>query len=137
MSNERTTESLTLREMKCEIGKNSFGYVYSQGDTSEVDKIDNLLKKAGGKPVQCSLDDFEKGGAGKANPEYIITFNNDANTIIVIECKRLIKDHVSGNLSEPKKYAVDGVLYYSKFLKDEFNVIAVAISGTKTDNMNH
>ncbi|MCL0080909.1 hypothetical protein M1N64_01585 [Peptococcaceae bacterium] len=45
---EKYTESLTLREMKCDLGKNDFGYVFPQGDITEVDKIEELLKKAGG-----------------------------------------------------------------------------------------
>lgn len=50
MAIEQYTESLTLTEMKCKIGKNDFGYVYPQGDVTEIDKINNLLKLAGGKP---------------------------------------------------------------------------------------
>lgn len=42
---EQYTESLTLREMKCIIGENNFGYVFPQGDVSAVDKIEQLLKK--------------------------------------------------------------------------------------------
>ena len=43
MAIEQYTESLTLREMKCTIGENSFGYVFPQGDVSKIDKIQNLL----------------------------------------------------------------------------------------------
>ena len=32
-------------------------------------------------------------------------------------------------------FAVDGVLYYAKFLKEEYNVVAIAVSGTTTQNM--
>ena len=65
MAIEQYTESLTLKEMKCELGKNVFGFVFPQGDTSDVVKIENLLKKAGGKPKECELSDFEKGGKGR------------------------------------------------------------------------
>ena len=51
MAVEQYTESLTLKEMKCVIGKNPFGYVLPQGDVSSIYKIENLLKKAGGKPM--------------------------------------------------------------------------------------
>ena len=44
---EQYTESLTLREMKCVLGDNEWGYVFPQGDISSVDKIEMLLKKAG------------------------------------------------------------------------------------------
>lgn len=132
---EQYTESLTLKEMKCEIGVNSFGYVFPQGDVSDVDKIEFLLKKAGGKPKECALSDFDKGGNGKAKPEYIITFNDDTSTIIVVECKNTAKKHESENLDKPTAFAVDGALYYAKFLMEEYNVIAVAVSGTATSNM--
>lgn len=131
MAIEQYTESLTLREMKCVLGDNGWGFVFPQGDVADADKILDLLKKAGGKPTQCNLDDFAAGGSGKAKPEFIITFNDDVHTIIVVECKNSVKKHCSVNLDCPNGYAVDGVLYYAKFLKESFNVIAVAVSGTK------
>ncbi|MDR2569737.1 MAG: N-6 DNA methylase [Oscillospiraceae bacterium] len=45
MAIEQYTESLTLREMKCVLGDNEWGYVFPQGDVSPVDKIERLLKK--------------------------------------------------------------------------------------------
>lgn len=97
----------------------------------DVDKIETLLKEAGGKPTICDLDDFTKGGNGKAKPEFIITFDSDTSTIIVIECKGAVSKHSTENLNQPKSYALDGVLYYAKYLKKSYNVIAVAVSGTK------
>lgn len=135
MAIEQYTESLTLSEMKCTIGKNPFGFVFPQGDVEGVDKIDNLLKKAGGKPKECELSDFSLGGNGKAKPEFIITFNKDISTIIIVECKNSVKKHESNYFNRPKDFAVDGVIYYAKYLKDEYNVIAVAISGTKKENI--
>ncbi|MCL1795041.1 MAG: N-6 DNA methylase [Oscillospiraceae bacterium] len=135
MAVEQYTESLTLREMKCVLGDNGWGYVFPQGDASSVDKLEKLLKKAGGKPIHCGLDDFTQGGNGRAKPEYIITMNDDANTIIVVECKNTANKHASEDLSCPRGFAVDGVLYYAKFLKEEYNVIAIAVSGTTLANM--
>ena len=135
MPHEQYTESLTLNEMKCNIGENNFGYVFPQGDVNSVDKIENMLKKAGGKPKECALNDFTQGGSGKAKPEYIITFNDDINTIIVVECKPSVSKHCSEKIDRPNGFAVDGALYYAKFLKEEYNVIAVAVSGTNKENM--
>lgn len=135
MAIEQYTESLTMKEMKCTIGENKFGYVFPQGDVSSIDKIDKLLKMAGGKPKECELEDYTQGGKGKAKPEYIITFNDDRHTIIVVECKNTAKKHCSEKKNKPSGYAVDGVLYYAKFLKKEYNVIAIAISGTTTEHM--
>lgn len=135
MAIEKYTESLTLKEMKITLGDNGWGFVFPQGDVAAIEKLNNLLKKAGGKPKKCPLEDFSQGGKGKAKPEYIITFNDDTHTIIVVECKSSTKKHSSTNLDYPNSNAVDGVLYYAKFLKDEFNVIAVAVSGTTTASM--
>lgn len=132
---ERETENLVLTEMNMSLGENDFGFVFDQGDTLSITKITNLLKKAGGKPKVCSLSDFDKGGPGKAQPEYIVTFKKDLNLLIVIECKKNTKYHASENLDMPKGYAVDGALYYAKFLKEEFNVIALGVSGTKKENI--
>jgi len=54
---------------------------------------------------------------------------------IVVECKKSVKNHESSNRDHPKDFAVDGVLYYAKYLKKEFNVIAVAVSGTTSQNI--
>lgn len=135
MAIEQYTESLTLKEMKCAIGKNPFGYVFPQGDVSDIDKIEKILKRAGGKPKECELEDYTQGGKGKAKPEYIITFHDDIHMLIVIECKNSTKKHCSEKLNRPNAFAVDGVLYYAKFLKDEYNVVAIAVSGTTTQNM--
>ncbi len=135
MAHEQYTEDLTLREMRCRIGKNDFGFVFPQGDVSSLDKVELLLKRAGGKPKECNLDDFSFGGKGQAKPEYVITFNDDATTIVVVECKKQIKQHETEKKSKPSAYAVDGVLYYAKFLKQEYNVVAVAVSGTKKENI--
>ena len=62
MAIEQYTESLTLKEMKCAIGENKFGYVFPQGDVSSIDKIEELLKQAGGKPKECDLEDFSQRG---------------------------------------------------------------------------
>ncbi len=134
MANEIFSEQLVETEMNIRKGENSFGFVFPQGDIEKIKKVENLLKRAGGKPDVCALSDFTKGGNGKAKPEYIITFNNDSNTIMVVECKRLVKDHASEQFDKPKKFAVDGALYYAKFLKDDYNVVAIAVSGTKKEN---
>lgn len=48
---------------------------------------------------------------------------------------KFCKKHQSEDLNRPNGYAVDGILYYAKFLKQEYNVIAVAISGTSASNV--
>jgi len=134
-SKEKFTEYLTKEKMEMCIGDNKFGKVFPQGDVKDIPSIYNLLKKAGGKPESCELKVMEQNkGKYPGKPEYIITLNEDIDTIIVIECKAKLKDHSSNELNKPKRYAVDGVLYYSKFLKEEYNVICIGISGVNPDN---
>ena len=92
--------------------------------------MERLLKKTGGKPKECVLEDYSLGGNGKAKPEYVITFDDDINTVIVVECKNAANKHSSEGFCYPNDFAVDGALYYVKFLKEEYNVVAVAVSGT-------
>lgn len=133
---EKYTEKLTEQEMKISVyGENDFGVVYVQGEATPNSDINAALKKAGGKPKECAIDDFSTAGPGKAKPEYVITLKHDLNTIIVVECKNTVKKHMSDCLDHPKDFAVDGVLYYAKYLKAYFNVIAVAISGAKKDDI--
>ena len=134
MAIEQYTESLTLQGMNCTIGENEFGFVFPQGDISDVAKVERLLKKAGGKPKVCALDDYTLGGKGKALPEFIITFKDDVNTLIVVECKKTVNKHETPERDHPKDYAVDGALYYAKFLKEDYNVIAL-IGKARTDNV--
>ncbi len=131
---ERHAEGLIRREMKIELGKNKFGHVYVQGERCPVSSINNALRRAGGKPQRCPLGSYpsEGGTLKSAMPEYIITFEHELNTLIVVECKKSVRLHESAERDRPSGYAVDGVLYYAKYLKDEFNVIAVAESGTES-----
>jgi hypothetical protein len=51
MAIEQYTESIVLQEMQCAIGETPFGFCFPQGDVEQVEKIEKLLKKAGGKPA--------------------------------------------------------------------------------------
>ncbi len=130
MKNEQHTETLVSEQMCFRNGKNNFGYVFPQGNMEKFKKVEDLLKKAGGKPKDCELNDYTLGGSGKAKPEFIIALDEGLDTIIVIEAKNTISKHETKEHNKPNGYAVDGVLYYAKFLKEEFNVIAIAVSGT-------
>jgi type I restriction-modification system DNA methylase subunit len=134
MANEQFSEALVLSEMHCVLGRNTFGSVFPQGDVPTIANVMSLLKQAGGKPSNCALGDYTQGGRGKAKPEFIISFDKEPNTIIVVECKKSKSRHESPGRDKPKDFAVDGALYYAKFLKDGYNVIAIAVSGTKKDD---
>jgi hypothetical protein len=52
-----------------------------------------------------------------------------------VECKKSTTKHSSETFDRPKDFAVDSALYYGKFLKDDYNVIVIGVSGTKKDNI--
>jgi type I restriction-modification system DNA methylase subunit len=137
MSNERVTEELALNGLNATLtGVNSFGKIFSQGAVIGYPKITDALKAAGGKPSDESLSVINGAhNTSKAQPEFILTFNDDTSTIIVVECKKSVKAHESKSHDKPKDFAVDGVLYYAKYLKLHYNVIAIAVSGAKEGDL--
>lgn len=116
MANERNTETLVRNDLK------SKGYyddpnVIVEEQKSASSKVGKLLLHA------------SKSGEGAGRPEFIIRFKDKPENIIVIECKASPLKHESKNRQHYKDYAVDGVLLYAEYLKKEFNVTAIAVSG--------
>ena len=60
---------------------------------------------------------------------------DEPNLLIVVECKADILKHESETRNQYKDYAVDGTLLYSSFLSKEYDVLALAVSGTKEDSI--
>lgn len=116
MANERKTENL-VRNLLHEQGYTDNKNIVIEEQSSDNPKIDKLLSSA------------SKSGKGKGYPEFIISFKNDPKNIIVVECKAETKHHQSKTRKKYKDYAVDGVLLYASYLKDDFNVMAIAVSG--------
>ncbi|MFH1048130.1 MAG: N-6 DNA methylase [Patescibacteria group bacterium] len=118
--NERKTEKL-IRNKLTNFGYFADKYLIIEEQKSDSEIINKLLSKA------------SKSGSGIGYPEFIIR-KNDSDVIIVIECKAHIKNHISKKVDSPKDFAVDGALHYASFLKNEFHVIAIAISGEQENN---
>jgi hypothetical protein len=112
MANERKTERIVRSHFE-----NSIDIINIEEQSSEISKIDKLLKIA------------SKKGTGKGRPEFIITYNKNAELLIVIECKAETTKHESVNRDKYGEFAVDGVLLYASFLSKEFDVLAIAVSG--------
>ncbi|MGW9168127.1 HsdM family class I SAM-dependent methyltransferase [Agromyces sp. NPDC055658] len=94
--------------------------VRAWAEKSDVESINELLSTA------------SKRGTGNAGrPEFVI-FDEPANLVVVIENKASTAKHIFEDDLEDRvdEYAVNGALWYARFLKDRFNVIAVACSGT-------
>lgn len=115
MANERITEGIVRDHFKEDA---LFKSIKWEEQKSSNKRISELLKG-------------ESKGNGKGNgyPEFIISFPTNSNYLIVIECKAVVQKHESKNRDNAKDYAVDGVLHYAQALKNDFNVVAIAVSG--------
>ena len=118
MANERKTEKIVRSHLE------KFSeMIHIEEQSSEIPKIDKLLKGA------------SKKGTGKGRPEFIVTFNNNKDFLIVVECKADILKHGSQTLDKFSEYAIDGVLLYASFLSKEYDVLAIAVSGETTKGL--
>lgn len=117
MLNERITENI-VRDLLREKGYYSDDNIVIEEQKSLNPRINKLLKNA------------SKVGNGIGKPEFIVSFKHNPNDLIVIECKASISYHESKDRTNYRDYAVDGVLLYASYLNKEFNVTAIAVSGT-------
>ena len=122
MVNERNTENL-VRKLLTEQGYTDNPNITIEEQKSENPKIDKLLKNA------------SKKGSGRGFPEFIISFANKPDELVVVECKADISKHESETRKEYADYAVDGALNYAAYLKDNFSVMAIAVSGETKKEM--
>lgn len=115
MANERITEDIVRQHIKNDALYNS---VKLEEQKSTNKRVVELLK-----------GQSKTGGTGDGRPEFIVSFPTNSNYIIVVECKASIHHHESASRANAKDFAVDGVLHYAKALKEDFNVLAIAVSG--------
>lgn len=114
MVNERLTEDIVRDTFKSDPLFKSIKLEEQQSTNPIITKL---------------LNSASKKGLGVGRPEFIITFKNNPQFLIVIECKASITKHESKNRDKYSEYAVDGVLLYASYLSKEFDVLAIAISG--------
>ena len=118
MANERKTEIITRNHFSQYLND-----IEIEEQSSDNIKIDKLLKNA------------SKSGNGKGYPEFLITYKTNSNLLIVIECKADIQKHESENRDRYSEYAVDGVLLYASYLSKSYDVLAIAVSGERKNNL--
>jgi len=120
--NERVTEQI-VRSHLDRSAEEVEGVRYWEQTPDNV-RIGKLLARA------------SKSGAGMGRPEFIVSFDDYQDFLIVMECKANLAKHESADgKSNPKDFAVDGVRHYAKHLSREFNVLAIAVSGTQKSNL--
>jgi type I restriction enzyme M protein len=117
MANERNTEKIVRSHFE------KFSGIHIEEQISDNPKIDKLLKTA------------SKKGNGKGKPEFLITYSNNSDLLIVVECKAHTAKHESQNRDKFTDYAVDGALLYASYLSKEFDVLAIGVSGETKQNL--
>ena len=115
MANERITEDIVRSHFKDDA---LFASIKWEEQKSSIKRVQELLK-----------GESKGKGSGNGYPEFILSFPTNSSYIIVVECKARLSDHESAERNNAVKYAVDGVLHYARALSQEYNVIAIAVSG--------
>ncbi len=125
--NERITEQIVRKHIEASIRNNNCGEIKYWEQIPDNKHIRSLLKNA------------SKSGSGHGKPEFIVTFDERPEFLIVIECKADVGRHISKQQNKPAQFCVDGVVHYAKYLSKEFNVLAIATSGIdkKTLRVSH
>lgn len=116
MLNERITENI-VRNLLRQKGYYDDQNILIEEQKSQNPRINKLLQNA------------SKSGNGIGKPEFIISFKDNPDNLIIIECKATTIYHESKDRTKYKDYAVDGVLLYASYLSKDFNITAIAISG--------
>src|SRR5258708_33756483 len=99
MGNERKTEGMVRTHFQ-----KFLDFINIEEQISDYPKIQKLLQGA------------SKKGNGSGKPEFIITFKNNKNLLVVIECKADVSKHESKPRDRFRKFTVEGALQYSSYL---------------------
>jgi hypothetical protein len=132
---ERKTENVVRDELR-RLGYNKpASKIVVEEQRSEIAAVRRLMRAAS-----------KSGHGGSGAPEFIISSQTSPDFLVIVECKASTSDHVSdackaalaGQPPEEsdedyvrrvQRYGVDGVLHYAGKLSEEYNVVAVAVSG--------
>ena len=116
MLNERITEDIVDNKFRS-LGYYDDDLICVEKQRSRIESIDKLLKNA------------SKKGSGKGYPEFIVTYKNEPEFVLVVECKADVLKHESPNKDRYADYAVDGAKLYAGYLSKEKDVLYVGVSG--------
>ncbi len=118
MANERLTESIVRKHFETYVSD-----MVIEEQASSNPRIHKLLARA------------SKQGDGGGYPDFIITCNSNPHFVIVVECKASVEKHKSNTGKEFAEYAVDGVLLYASYLSKDFDILAIAVSGSPKSSL--
>jgi hypothetical protein len=119
MPTERVTEGIVRDHLRAF----SFPGQMLEEQASDDPRIRKLLAHA------------SKRGDGRGLPEFILRLPDDPDLVVIVECKLDHRHHASATLDHPVEYAVDGVLWYAQYLARDFDVVAVAVSGSRAGDL--
>jgi len=122
MKNEKITENIVRKKLE------AVGITEENGFLVDEQVIQNTL-------IRKLLPSKTKTGSGKGRPEFLISKKGEKDFLIIIECKADIKFHESLNQDQPASFAVDGVFLYASKLSQEYNIIAIAVSGQTKEEL--
>lgn len=116
---ERITENIVRKALE-ESAAAACAQVWEQSPDNE--RIAAALKKA------------SKRGRGAGYPDFTVGFDGQSDFVLAIECKARLGDHEDKG-GGPAASAVGGARHYAKALSARYNVLAIAVSGTRSDNL--
>jgi type I restriction-modification system DNA methylase subunit len=120
--NEKITENIVRKKLE------ALRITTENGFLVDEQVIQNAL-------IKKLLPSKTEIGSGKGRPEFLISKIGDKDFLLVIECKADIKFHESADHGQSADFAVDGVLLYASKLSQEYNVIAIAVSGQTKEEL--
>lgn len=138
-ASEETTKGLTADKLKDTDGYPTVQNLTVNGVTWF--KEDSYKNTAYHKLYEAFAKASKKQSmSSRGTPDFIVTLDN-SEIIVVIECKGSTDDHMIfsdpnkyinhgyGPKEETEKYAVNGALWYASFLKSDYDVVAIGVSG--------
>ncbi len=126
---EKTTDLIVFNMLRVK------GFVDGNFDDLR-EGVKTWAKKSSHTEINEILKKASKKQTGKIGfPEYII-LDEKNNIVLIIENKKSVTKHLYPEIDKNvDTYAVNGALWYAKFLKESFDVIAIAISGNSIGNL--
>lgn len=114
--NERLTEDIIRSHFKADP---LFSQIILEEQKSRNPRINKMLQSAS----------RSVSGTGVGKPEFIISFPDLYDFVVVVECKADVRKHESPDRDRYLDYAIDGALLYAAHLSRQFDTLVIALSG--------
>jgi type I restriction enzyme M protein len=126
--NERVTENIVREHFRATNGP---AVIVTEQDPTSL-RLRRALSQAS-----------KTGGHGRGRPEFILTERGSDTFAVIVECKASTGNHESprmragepSTLADVSNYGVDGLIHYMDHVSKVADVVGVAISGTRNDDL--